>query len=158
MCWYGKLSSKQVAKKDIHCKKVIAYNPKEKYYYPYYVNRGKIKRYEIGNTYTSNLEIRNIRMSQADSLQHCNIEDGLHCYSWDVTVEANKVDKSLFAVICKEGVTYYWYDKLLLRYPVLVDCIIPKGATYYENDYGEIVTDILKLVKVIEPTKVSFKI
>lgn len=159
MCWYGKLLSKQVASKEIHCKKVIAYNTRDEYYFPYYVRYGDIKRYEIGKTYTSNLGISNIRISQADFLQHCNIEDGLHCYSWDVTVTANKVDNSAFAVTDKKGGrAYYWFDAPQLRYPVLVDCIIPKGATYYENDYGEIVTDTLKLVKIIEPTKVPFKI
>jgi hypothetical protein len=159
MCWYGKLLSKQVAKKDIHCKKVIAYNPKDKYYFPYYVIYGDIRRYEIGKTYTSNLEIRNIRMSHVDLLQHCHIEDGLHCYSWDVTVVANKVDNSAFTITAKTGgIAYYSFDEPQLRYPILVDCIIPKGATYYENDYGEIVTNTLKLVKIIGVNKIPYEL
>lgn len=158
MCWYGKLLSKQVAKDDIHCKKIIAYNSKDKFYFPYYIRYGEIKRYEIGKTYTSNLEIINVRTSVPNN---CYIKDGLHCYSWDVTVLANKnkfCDSVLAVIDKKGGRDYYWFEKPQPGYPILVDCIIPKGATYYKNDRGEIVTDTLKLVKIIEPTKVPFKI
>ena len=153
MCWYGKLLSKQVAEDDIHCKKVIAYNPSHEYYYPYYVRHKDIKKYEFGETYTSDIEVKNIRM-HSDNLQHCTIDKGIHCFDWDVEFEQSTVDGKAFIarLLNYASPMYFWYDRMVQRYPILVHCIIPAGATYYRNDYGEIVTDKLQIVVRIRLT------
>jgi hypothetical protein len=35
--------------------------------------------------------------------------------------------------------------------PVIVECIIPKGTVFYENEWGEIVAETLKIIKIIKP-------
>lgn len=144
MCWYGTLELKQIAEKNIHCKKIIAYNPKENYYFPYYVRHGKIRKYEFGKTYTSDIAITN------NTQHHCCIHNGLHCYSNDLRHVFKTINESSIVITDNYGGNnYFGYDKLTNRLPVLVHCVIPKGATYYENKYGEIVTDKLQIVEKI---------
>ena len=155
MCWIGTLESKKIADKDIYCKKIIAYHPTESYYYPFYVPYGNIKRQKVGDTYTSEIAIKNITR-QVDKLQHCEIHNGLHCYNWNIRIEPFRCDDGSHIMVTLNNYNstiYYWHEPQIKRFPVLVHCMIPKGATYYENEYGEIVTDTLKILGTLKLEK-----
>ena len=148
MCWIGFKRNKWVADKDIHCKKVIGYDEKVGVYRPW-IMRSLPFFYEIGQMYATKLEIKTKKcgphFSPSEDRHFLEIMTGLHCYANSLKVYKHH-DYSMIV-----GNNLFTGDQHTLR-PVLVDCIIPRGATYYENERGEIVTNKLKLVKIYEFT------
>ena len=168
MCWYGNLTDKKIATKDMVCYKVIAMYGGQ--YYAYY--RGT--EYHIGETYEE--EVHPIRVSM-DNATH-NLYKGLHCYShlcnFYIRCASNakcfNVTKptKAFMYLGVKGIkgerligqycisNLYTYDecgneKLFVKdaIPELVKCIIPEGTVYYENERGEIVTTKFILSEVV---------
>ena len=141
MCWVGYSSDKKIANKDIPCRKVIGYDIFSGVYKAWYMRNLKNSFYTIGETYTAELFINKTSCIPYKEKFNwtVNISTGLHCYSENrKPVYGDK--KSLIV-----GNILFSGDNFV---PILVDCIIPKGATYYENYFGEIVTNKLTLVKI----------
>ena len=145
MCWTGYTSHKRIADKDIPCKKVIGYDNNIGVYKAWFIPK---VCYSIGHLYTSELSVK-VR-AFPDALPpkgdlEIEITKGLHCYADSLRVARHD---SIFrhGLAIGNFLIYESYDKPDTI--TLVDCIIPKGATYYENGRGEIVTDKLKLVKI----------
>ena len=90
------------------------------------------------------------------------IDEGIHCYNFDRVVVEKSTSESGKRLIAKVpfatdayGQHYlctYYGDDLHFE-AVLLECIIPKGTTYYENNQGEIVTE--KLILGEEITKID---
>ncbi len=138
MCWTGN-SNPIVAKDDIPCKKIVKvlYRPPRKIYVPFFMHAKSIE-YVIGETYTS--EIR-IRYQWEDGFKEIDV--GLHCYSKDVKTQHLQTG---IAVNFLNNPNGRYYSNIYN--PVLMNCIIPKGTTYYENNNGEIVTEKLKIISI----------
>lgn len=147
MCWIGK-NCPIVADKDISVFKIGVQKKSSKKIYSYF----QFMIYELGITYRSDI-VKYDGLHDPDCI---TILEGLHSYSMDVAViqSKNKYDGSSYikAVIKRNG-----NEKLLERYClnnveeyklVVMDCIIPKGATYYKNEDGEIVSNLIKFVKI----------
>lgn len=135
MCWFSnKYKVPNIAEEDIIVYKVMLLrdgyrNELISFYYS--------KRYVIGKEYIEETET-----VEPVYLYHYSINKGFHSYSLEKTTE-------------KECYNYcqIWSGTTLLDYVnlgidvhygetlVAVECIIPKGSTYYENDLGEIVSD-----------------
>ena len=144
MCWIGKPGDKRVAGRNITVYKVLNVTMSEngmEYEAPY----RKGFQYVMGKKY----KVRSFGMNQ--STPYLYIDRGLHCYSQNAYVAAlnfggyisvysgnNKdprpVDHKCMAVFQRTTMP-----------PVVVKCTIPKGATYYKNERGEIVTNSLIL-------------
>lgn len=150
MCWTGHSKHKWIATKDIPCKKVIGHDQYDKMHgkniYIPWLMRHLPFFYMIGHTYEASLNVVQ-RRPLAASKTDCwiAIDAGLHCYSDDLKVYKHH-DYSIIV-----GNNLFTGDQHTLR-PVLVDCIIPRGATYYENERGEMVTNKLKLIRIHEFT------
>ena len=149
MCWIGLTINKKIATKDIKCKKIIVYVKNGRYscYAPYYFTTDMI--YEIGKGYSRNICAKPLN----DFSTYTRITNGLHSYSEECTailrmdggiiIKTKTTEKVVFTKVHSECSSSGYME------PVLVECTIPKGSTYYENKYGEIVSDRLKINKVL---------
>ena len=122
MCWFG-LNKSIVAEKNIKVFKIcLKKKGKILSYYNEFV-------YEVGAEYSATFGIR------IKDFGRIAIYEGLHSYSSDCCLK-----------IYKEGIYCDWFGR---GEPIVkVDCIIPKGAIYYENEKGEIVSNRLEIVSV----------
>jgi hypothetical protein len=144
MCWNGD-NRPIVSKKDIPVFKIGLQKKSSKKIYSYF----QFMEYELGMTYKSNINIIDYdRWFRPDFI---SILEGLHSYSMDVDV-VKYGGLYIKTVIKRNG-----NDKLLERYSinkideynlVIMDCIVPKGATYYINEDGEVVSNLIKFVKI----------
>lgn len=80
-----------------------------------------------------------------------NINKGLYSYDKEKCYAKTTYAKHM-AVYSIEKVMlgYYVSHPRRGRHLVLLECTIPYGATYYENEYGEIVSNKLKVDKMID--------
>lgn len=156
MCWKATAEYIQpkMAEEDIPVFKIVTKHKKKRgMYEPLYYNGDVI--YKRDNTYTHEdivVEINNPCLGHAYA-----INEGLHCYRRD------KVVFNPFVCVDSYGIPYgspVWNTKsnhhiidsgLVSDRDRLMDCIIPKGTTYYENEYGEIVTTCIKVVRIRKP-------
>lgn len=97
--------------------------------------------YEMGKTYESEFEKYE---NQSFKLQIC---EGLHSYnSKKVFFEKSKHPWSniyYFDISNKYGCIRNFNFEIGFSRAVSVECVIPYGSKYYENEYGEIVSDTL---------------
>ena len=79
------------------------------------------------------------------------ISEGLHCYS-QLQCGVTKTQYRFIDVynLTLHGNIAVYADDLI----VILHCIIPKGATYYLNDIGEIVTEKLIVKSISKPSDV----
>lgn len=114
MCWESnKLPVRRVARKDIHVYKIVVGG-----------NTGCTSAvrnlyYEYNKIYTQEKPI-NVMLLKLN--KEWIIEKGFHSYK---TYSKAKEE----------------YHKLDINYHIIVQCIIPKGSTFYENENGEVVSD-----------------
>ena len=147
MCWYGHWKNEHIAKDDIRVFKILYREPKNwawlnpKYvitYTPPFFHA----YYEIGKEKSETIIPRELEIY---SLFQLSIERGIHCYSrenckWKY--EAPNIN------------VYYGTDRLAsyrnekglhntadFKTVVVMQCVIPAGTRYWENDKGEIVTE-----------------
>ena len=163
MCWVGNLTDIKVADNDITVYKIlmkkkqgINCDASARYLspfmfapYSFYVVEHKklikpVPSYANSTTYT--------------------ISEGLHCYSENVFVKSYGEENGLSVYSKAENVKGHRpvesYISSANRFPVVIKCIIPEGSTYYENMYGEIVTQRLIIkeeVKLPEYSLFQFK-
>ena len=156
MCYEARLSfskKKRIAKKDI---KVIKFalrdisNAKPQPVRPYfYTHTGVV--YEEGRRYYSNIEAHNI-----DNV--LSINNGLHSFHKKLVITKKNQDATVTNWFRVEVISLLTLgtetfstmssdpDNLLVR----MECHIPKGATYFVNLDGEIVSDSLVVDKIID--------
>lgn len=168
MCWKGK-SSKKIAKRDIEVYKVL-YKHEDKYV-PYY--QSDDLAYEVGKLYKQKMNGRH----SYDGFYMVSI--GFHSYSMERTYVKRRNSSCSFGLV-----TYRIYTKMGDKIDVYFDdkyntievtngflsnetttikdevhfvkCIIPKGAEYFENEDGEIVSNMI-IVRGDEMCKVEFE-
>ena len=156
MCWVGNIHHKRIAEKDIHCKKIIAKDSNgclDAWY-------RKGHPYAVGETYEEKLDIE-LRSKDSDLI---DINKGLHCYNYKctITMDITITHKLPYFVVAKTvGLFrkdfYHTHQEELTAEcnayvnPVIVEVVIPKGTTYYENYFGEIVTEKFVITKFIDP-------
>ena len=132
MCWRGYSGSK-VAKRDIEVYKAMFKDGK--YYVPYFYSSSIA--YEVGKLYKQNMDV------QSGGYLY-RVEAGFHSYSMEVTYVKRDRATNMYGVWSKVDKYFrgYYYDKLLNNVH-FVKCIIPKGAEYFENEDGEIVSNMI---------------
>lgn len=143
MCWISEDKPiKMIADKDIPCAKIM-----EKL-------TGKLrslyygKNYKLGETYSMESEIA-VCHHYYDSFGHVQyeIDEGFHSYRPDICrIYKNNVFE-LFVNEC--------FDSMLMPTDVIVDCIIPKGTVYYENEAGELVSERIKIISYKDISEVA---
>lgn len=132
MCWYSKeKKAAQIAREDILVYKIMLQNP----------DTGRLKslyygmKYEVGKVYWTDVSPISI---DSPLYLEMKIDKGFHSYSMDKTMATKDKYQIVIYNMENNGIvdSISFSDKL-----VIVKCIIPKGSKYYENDFGEIVSD-----------------
>lgn len=128
MCWISKECNKQIAEEDISVFKIVCNDKKSLFrIFPYEENTEYSLRKEI-HVYESNI-------------MNFVINEGFHSYCKKCEI-THAYGSGFFQVIDLLGtVLLYYSDHLIL------ECLIPKGASYYINEKGECVSDKLKTLK-----------
>lgn len=142
MCWKSKeKKTPQIAGEDIFVYKVMLQNPDTGRYKSLYYG----KDYEAGKIYTT-------YMVPIDAgplfcaKYRIMINEGFHSYNADKTEIIKdiywRVNSKEVKNNCLERIyCYSYFLDYEYREVVAVKCIIPKGACYYENELGEMVSD-----------------
>ena len=154
MCWEGKKADHKIAIKDVKVIKVVYVKEGKKDNKCYAPYTGY--KYTINKLYKTKPLVITGRFSKSSI-----IERGFHSFSMNVDISFEERHQYLYApydlyTICG----YKFYDNIENIYPVtiiegvrekvvgkfklkLLECIIPEGTEYYENEYGEIVSNKL---------------
>lgn len=139
MCWYSKKESiKKVAENDVPCFKVVQMEDDGSLVSVYY---GKV--YKPKRTYKHKNLIPKKLVYQ--SFNEYRISKGLHSYATDVEITNNCIGTIIMVKgLVPIGRIPLWFSN---NYKFAkVNCIIPKGAEYYENEQGEYVSTQLKVI------------
>lgn len=145
MCWISNKAEKRVAKEDIKTFKVgikMGDNNFRSYYYNHYYM--PLQKYET--------EICVVYIEGEIS-----ITKGFHSYNPKFCRVALDINpwRTRWSVLCevkgKGGALLDWYIGFINTL-FIAECTIPKGAEYYENEFGEIVSNqiIIESIKPIE--------
>ena len=138
MCWSTKKPAVlKMAEKDIAVFKVVEQVDEKLLSYC------KGFPYEIGKLYETRIGDRKVKCGRL-----C-IEEGFHSYSnkckWKPLDQiTDTIHKVTF------GNCVLAIDISILYEHVKVNCIIPKGALYYENEHGEIVSDKIIIKEITD--------
>jgi hypothetical protein len=132
MCWIGE-NKYRVAKDAIPVFKIGLSRKNIAFSYFYYF------KYEVGKTYYEDI----IRYPY-DVLDKVIILEGLHSYSMDAKITQ---DNDYISVVFN-NTSIELYSNHFTRELCKIECTIPKGAVYYQNEYGELVSDSLKIEKI----------
>ena len=132
MCWEGKLSDQRVAKQDIVVYKVMERMGRNNYRSPFMKEHYKMGyRYSIKDGF-----------GILGNIGGLIINRGFHCYSQNAYASFDKADNRI--CVSKIRNTLVDYDLIYRGWKrVIVECVIPKGTTYYINKRSEIVTECL---------------
>lgn len=103
--------------------------------------------YEAGKVYSTHMEPIDIDTYPLCAKYRIMINEGFHSYD-DKKTEISE-GPNFWGIYSKEAKNV-WLDIISFdflddeyREIVAVECIIPKGACYYENEFGEMVSDQL---------------
>ena len=151
MCWITrekKHSVKKIAEEDLKVFKIC--RQKLGKVYPYFFSGTNIS-YQEGKTYW---QFRNPSLYWTSS-GYYGIMKGFHSYSMDLSVENtleyyyNTTFITLRISTPTKPLTSY-SESISPNGAILcyVECTIPKGVAYYENEYGEIVSRKLRIDKI----------
>lgn len=151
MCWtFYDLSDKSPQKlraaKDIRVFK-IAFVDEDNTVVPYYYSDTSLV-YEEGKTYHSPLDEPIYQLlNKKDPSPYYIINHGLHSYNAE---KCKSVIKKTIVVIDNTGNFLGSFNTvhILNGKLAIMDCSIPKGSAYYENEYGELVSDALRIDKM----------
>jgi DNA-directed RNA polymerase subunit H (RpoH/RPB5) len=129
MCWIGK-DIKQIAEKDISVFKIVRKSRKNNflsYYYP--------KHWVLNEKQESEILKR-----QSNYENFVEIHTGLHSYdSSMIRIVEDHIIFQIYSYISSVPLDSFLYTENLYK----MDCVIPTGSTYYENERGEIVSNAL---------------
>lgn len=157
MCWVyynfiSKPPQKLRATKDIRAFK-IAFVDEHGTVIPYYYS--DLLVYEEKKSYHSSLDepILLISESENDTLSHYIINHGLHSYNAEKCkfVIRKTSATTLSIVVLDNSETFlgsFNIGQILTGKLTVMDCSIPKDSAYYENEYGEMVSDALRIDKM----------
>ena len=152
MCWLTKIEENihpKVAEEDIKTFKICKTGYAPDVVHSYY----KVKEYTIGFTYRLNCKIEpwTARQDAGDKrFILSEIEYGFHSYNPNKVKLLVNHDLQTVRICLIKNTTdsfslnpldYFSLTPDLLR----VECIIPKGTTYYENEKGEMVSESIKI-------------
>ena len=147
MCWYGHWKNEHIAKDDIRVFKILYREPKNgpwisPKYLITYTPPFFYAHYEIGKEKSETIIPR--EGGNYSSFQ-LSIGKGIHCYSRD---------NCKWKYEAPNITVYYGTDRLAsyrnlkgcydipnLKTVAVMQCVIPAGTRYWENDKGEIVTE-----------------
>lgn len=111
-------------------------------------------RYDVGSTYRTEMQCPD----KLSGLGECyTIREGFHSYEENclLSLTENKHDMLKRIDFTYEGriswTTWAYPDRM----PVILECHIPEGSTYYENEWGEMVSESITVdsIATIEGTK-----
>ncbi len=138
MCWFGNLqeSNGKIASEDVFVYKVLRMHDSELY------SPCRYMVYKLGTSYMiyPNV-IEPVKVATASDITH-RIDYGLHCYSEECI--ASKTAFGNLFIDQPNGNYLTTYVTGATSVLALIKCKIPKGAKYYENSFGEIVTEKLE--------------
>lgn len=138
MCWRGVKGNRKIAEHDIKTRKVLMYDSVRDRLTAFYHDEFV---YELGKLYKQEInEIDYITFVG----NHIAIQEGFHSYSCERPITKSLTETTIYSVFA----AYRTHIKTLI--PTLVECTIPKGSVYYENDYNEIVSNCLVIDSIIE--------
>ncbi len=149
MCWTGTLDDYKIAYKDVHVFKVLYKEVNERNETIYYAPLTGFQ-YELNKLYgTKELEL--IKSIQYKKNGKVTIEEGLHAFSFKckpniiyIPLKTCKINEYLFLFEKNYISVLSAYEEMEGDFElILLECIIPKGAKYYENEEGEIVSNYL---------------
>lgn len=130
MCWISKECIKQIAEEDIPVFKIVNCNKTSVF---------KNFLYEENTKYDLGKEID----VHEGVIVNFLINEGFHSYCKKCKIEITDIEsKEFFRVVDLLGTVLLGHKSLLI-----LECLIPKGATYYINEKGECVSDKLKTLK-----------
>ena len=111
------------------------------------------KEYDVGETYSGKFD-----PSETENIFNNGIKTGFHSYNSENTIvkkrkmfstfdnEDDDADWDDFSWIEVFGMDRFHLDHFMnTEDVVLVECTIPEGSTYYENENGEIVSDAIRI-------------
>lgn len=141
MCWVGKVDDKKIATEDIKTRKIV-----DKFKGNYYGYYQEWFEYELGKEY-------NTKVTPRDGSKYgIVIEAGFHSYAWDIEMKQLCAgDIKVKSLRHLGGQTVYQNNgKYGGDHKIAVmECTIPKGTAYWENQVGEIVSEKLILEEEI---------
>lgn len=158
MCWityFTKHGTPIKAEKDVKVFKVCTVD-REGYAVPYYMHYSLCLRYKKGETYHLPYELKIFENSTA--LHHSSgfhADYGFHAYNSEHCQYGKSGENILTSDIevltvsdvdDKHRCDYY---RPQLYGNAILECSIPEGTTYYENENGEIVTDAIRVDNII---------
>ena len=153
MCWKSYKTFDAVPKtvKDKKGKKVFKFavlNKDSRVIRSYFMPKDTFC-YKVGET--TEEEIGKVEDYGCYNSKNYSISEGLYSYDKEKCYAKTTYTKNM-AVYTFKGVMlgYYASHPRRCRHLVLLECTIPYGATYYENEYGEIVSNKLKVDKMID--------
>ena len=138
MCWYSKKEPiKKVAENDVPCFKVVQLNDDGSLVSVYFGKVYKPRRiYKHKNIIPKKIVYK--------SFNEYRIREGLHSYATDVEIITGMQSFVMEYGLVKVGRIPLWFSN---NYKFAkVNCIIPMGAEYYENEQGEYVSTKLKVI------------
>lgn len=136
MCWYGKMQDKHIAKENVRVFKVCRYT--DNIIAPYFRQSSNIQSYKEGNIYHDSFGM------SPHGINGVTIARGLHSYAID-SIPLKEYSTSScdgFKVITSKMEYVGPWARIVL-------CTIPKGSVYYLNEFGEIVSNCLRIDKLI---------
>lgn len=167
MCWIGRLKNKHIAEGDVKVFKIVFKEVKtwkvlekdyvRKYYAPY-----RLFTYEISKTYSVDKLYPVTRHN--GMYEKVIINEGFHSYSCkhcmleehDETIEihSNKLIPSTITHY-EKGYTKKVFEGYKFKYSqqmgvTMLECVIPAGTEYWENENGEIVSQKIKIIREVK--------
>ena len=153
MCWTTykeELATPRTADKGIKVFKVCRPTDDPNCAEPYYFNH--YGDYKVGKTYFIYADVFVRQIKQPNLQTYYEIDRGYHSYNPEkINVSVDESATTFlrngamnYSITCNDNGAYIDYF-FLKRNLVKVDCTIPKGATYYENEKGEIVSNSIRI-------------
>lgn len=147
-------NSKKIAENDFLTYKVVKVCDEidekivRSYYYDYFVY-GKIDADGIFHP----KEIQNIDIEAREHMGKVDVENAYHSYSGNIIFNSFYCDDGIFTIRVKYdtslGDFYYSFHDVSFSYDIAVmECIIPKGTEYFENEFGVIASENIKPIKI----------
>lgn len=136
MCWCSRTTPvKQIANEDITVYKTLIYGNSK--YYNYHYTLGK-------------LEVLSKDIEVIWDAPYFEIFEGFHSYRISKAVQAMDLHNR-YRLYFNDGYNNWYLDAInTLESLELYECTIPKGSVYYDNGFGEVISNQIKVNKLID--------